>query len=168
MSHFVMIPSSSKGCAAPEIVHSVFTTVSSAPGLVELTRFALDSCNALSFIGIVALQPVPTIIPMATRLFGRDFTSYASDASVATVSLVMAAILSFGREKSLRRLLVGSSVSSNRFVCFSYPLSSILRRLRSEVMANPLPIGMSVASDSDSCLCSWSVQQELTELFRKQ
>src|SRR5215471_2154821 len=103
--------SSRSGGAAPLIVHSVFTTVSTAAGFRDDTCLALDSCRSVNFMGIVALHPVPTIIPMATRLFGRDLTEYAREASVATVSLVIAAILNLGKANSLRRLAEGSSSS---------------------------------------------------------
>src|SRR5436190_22301689 len=140
------------------MVHSVFTTVSTASGFRDETCLALDSWRSDNFIGIVALHPVPTITPMATRLFGRDLTKYARDERVATVSLVIAAIFNLGKAKSLRLLAEGSSVPYGRRVCRSYPANRILRRLRSEEIANPFPIGISVASPSDSCLLQVSVQ----------
>jgi hypothetical protein len=68
-------------------------------------------------MGIVALQPVPTMIAIATRLLGSALTQYAEEMMVATVSLVMAAIFGLGRAKIFRRLLDGWS-SSDRRVCF--------------------------------------------------
>lgn len=106
-------------------------------------------------MGIVALHPVPTIIPIATRLFGNDFTKYAREAKVATVSLVIAAIFNLGSANSLRRFADGSPKLYGRLVCLSYPARRVLPRFRFEVMAKPLPVGISVASERESCLsCS--------------
>src|SRR5438034_381190 len=107
---------------------------------------------------MVALHPVPTITPMATRLFGRDLTKYARDESVATVSLVIAAIFNLGKAKSLRLLAKCSSTPYGCRVCRSYPANRILRRSRSEEIAKPFPIGISIASPSDSCLLLVSVE----------
>lgn len=53
-----------------------------------------------TFMGTVALLPAPTMRPITTRLLGTfiDLMLYAKDANVATVSFVMAAILSLGSE----------------------------------------------------------------------
>src|ERR1700733_7021199 len=65
----------------------------------------------------------------------------------------MAAILRRGSGPSLRRLERGEVWETGcRRVCRAYPASKIEPRFRSEVIANPLPIGMRVAVDSSSCL----------------
>src|SRR5581483_3782471 len=91
-SHFVVI--CFKGPQAPAIVSSVLTTVSLAVGTLSRIFCDFAGPRASNFQGMVALQPVPTISPAATRELGNDLTEYASEQSVAMVSLVIAAIRS--------------------------------------------------------------------------
>src|ERR1700728_1421811 len=71
----------------------------------------------------------------------------------------MAAILRRGSGPSLRRLERGEVWEADcRRVCRAYPASRIEPRFRSDVMANPLPIGMRVAADNSSCLSGLSAK----------
>src|ERR1700754_3444158 len=96
-----------RGPHAPAIVISVLTTVSVALGDALLILSAFSAPSSANFMGTVALTPVPTMMPAATRELGKDLTLYASEAKVAMVSLVMAAIFSRGRGPSLLRLARG-------------------------------------------------------------
>src|SRR6202000_1374895 len=98
-SQTVGIPTSFMGTSVPRIVHSVLMTIvvfSKLASFGNSIEFCLEGCKVPSFIGAVALQPVPTMRPMAVLLIGVAFTRYAEAAKVATASLVMAAILSRG------------------------------------------------------------------------
>lgn len=107
-------------------VHSVLTNVSvsvSAAGVClswwcfgRVKYSVFDGCRSDTFIGTVALLPAPTMRPITTRLLVGtlfiDLMLYAKEANVATVSFVMAAILSLGSEKCFLRFFVRSVSSS--------------------------------------------------------
>lgn len=169
-------------------VHSVLTNVSISAsvdvvsGWVKYSVF--DGWRSGTFIGTVALLPAPTIRPITTRLLGtfNDLILYANEANVATVSLVMAAILSLGSEKCFLRFFVRSVSSCSSWwwwsleamnsshglnssgsswlkgggdcgrVWHSYPSKSAWRRFRFELSSKPLPVGKRTASSSDFCL----------------
>lgn len=102
---------------------------------------------------MVALTPVPTIKPATTRELGNDLTWYAIDASVAIVSLVIAAIRSLGSAPNLR-LLEGGDIEDGDClrVCRTYPDSSSGPKSRFDDMLNPFPIGIRVAAVRSVCL----------------